>query len=113
MARFSPAVKFARSPESRYNPRSRSEQILTGEEANMTSTLQAHFDGRVIIPDEPVDLPVDEKLEIDIRIPYVSRKSSTDAEREAAWRSFLSRTAQGVGIPDEALRREAMYEDED
>jgi hypothetical protein len=34
----------------------------------MTSTLQAHFDGSVIVPDEPVNLPVDERLEPSVPI---------------------------------------------
>lgn len=31
------------------------------------ATLRAHFDGRVLIPDEPVDLPVGCALEIQVR----------------------------------------------
>ena len=30
----------------------------------MTTTLIAHFDGKVIVPDEPVELPTDCPLEI-------------------------------------------------
>jgi hypothetical protein len=30
-------------------------------------TLRAHFDGKVIVPDEPVDLPTDSSLEIEVR----------------------------------------------
>ena len=29
--------------------------------------LHAHFDGRVLIPDEPVDLPKGRKLEVQVR----------------------------------------------
>ena len=31
------------------------------------TTLQAHFDGRVLVPDGPVDLPKDRPLEIEVR----------------------------------------------
>ena len=31
------------------------------------TTLRAHFDGKVFIPDEPVDLPKGTALELDIR----------------------------------------------
>jgi hypothetical protein len=79
----------------------------------MTSTLQAHFDGKVIIPDEPVDIPVGQTLEIEIRAPRVPRRPPSNMDREAAWQSFISRTVQGADIPEEALRREALYEDED
>lgn len=30
----------------------------------MTRTIRAHFDGKVIVPDEPVQLPVGEPLHI-------------------------------------------------
>lgn len=29
-------------------------------------TVRAHFDGRVIVPDEPVDLPVNTPLDVEI-----------------------------------------------
>lgn len=31
------------------------------------TTLRAHFDGRVLIPEQPVDLPLGCSLEIDVR----------------------------------------------
>jgi len=30
-------------------------------------TVRAHYDGRVIVPDEPVDLPVNAPLDLDIK----------------------------------------------
>jgi hypothetical protein len=30
----------------------------------MTTTLRVHFDGRVLVPEEPVDLPIGESVEI-------------------------------------------------
>jgi hypothetical protein len=33
----------------------------------MPVTLRAHFDGKVIVPDEPVNLPVNAPLKIEIR----------------------------------------------
>lgn len=30
----------------------------------MTRTIAAHFDGKVIVPDEPVELPVDQPLRV-------------------------------------------------
>jgi hypothetical protein len=32
----------------------------------MTQRLRAHFDGRVLVPDEPVDLPVNQPLEVEV-----------------------------------------------
>ena len=31
------------------------------------TTLRAHFDGRVLVPDEPVDLPLGRSLEVQVR----------------------------------------------
>jgi hypothetical protein len=38
-------------------------------------TLRAHFDGNVIVPDEPVDLPVNSFLEIEVRTAPRARKA--------------------------------------
>lgn len=34
----------------------------------MGLTIRAHYDGRVIVPDEPLGLPVGEPLEADLRL---------------------------------------------
>jgi hypothetical protein len=39
----------------------------------MTTRLRAHFDGRVLVPEEPVDLPVGESVEI--RVGVANRES--------------------------------------
>jgi hypothetical protein len=35
-------------------------------------TIKAHFDGKTIVPDEPVDLPVNSPLQISVEINGVS-----------------------------------------
>lgn len=35
----------------------------------MTSILRVHFDGRVLVPEEPVDLPVGQVLEVQVTRP--------------------------------------------
>lgn len=35
----------------------------------MTKIIDAHFDGKVFIPDEPVELPVGQPLRIQIDVP--------------------------------------------
>ncbi len=39
------------------------------------AVLKAHFDGKALIPDEPVDLPVNCALEIDVK-PVMAGKAS-------------------------------------
>jgi hypothetical protein len=36
------------------------------EEMLMPLSIRAHFDGHVIVPDEPLDLPVDQALQVDV-----------------------------------------------
>jgi hypothetical protein len=35
----------------------------------MSMTIRAHYDGKVLVPDEPVELPVDQPLEIEVHLP--------------------------------------------
>ena len=71
----------------------------------MSVVIRAHFDGKVIVPDEPVDLPIDKPLRGELTV------IEAEPEREAAWQRLKSRKVRGSSIPLEALRREIMYED--
>jgi hypothetical protein len=83
---------------------------MTMEVADMSAVIRAHFDGKVIIPDEPVDLPIDKPLEIRFReVPQLLKWDPKKAR--AAVNRIASRAVHGLNIPDEALRRENMYED--
>ena len=78
--------------------------------------IRAHFDGRAIVPDEPVELPVDKPLSVDIQVgsqAAVAAQGSpaSDEERQAAVLRLMSRRVSGPPIPDEALRRENLYDD--
>ena len=74
-------------------------------------TIHAHYDGRVFVPDEPVDLPTNESVVIEVTMPqYATRPAPTIAQREEAIRRLLSR-AVNADIPDGGLRRESIYED--
>lgn len=77
----------------------------------MSVTIRLHFDGKVLVPDEPVDLPVDEPLKAEVS-PAEPKLSAADIKRRrAALRRIASGAIHGLNIPDEALRRENMYED--
>jgi hypothetical protein len=39
------------------------------ESNRMSMTIRAHFDGKVIVPDEPLELPVDQPLQIEVHLP--------------------------------------------
>ncbi len=67
-------------------------------------------DGTVIVPDEPVDLPVNEPLEFEFRISEPRPSADEIKRREAAWERLKARKVRGSDIPLEALRREKMDE---
>jgi hypothetical protein len=88
-------------------------------------TILAHFDGKLIVPDEPIDLPVGTSLELEIRrangvstevkaAMEATRDGATAARRLAAFEQFVARIdarQTGRAIPAEALRREHLYGD--
>ena len=91
--------------------------------SNATLFIRAHFDGKVIVPDEPVDLPVNTTLELEIRrsdgvSPEVAAameaaKDPADmARRLAALREFVTHGVKDANISDEMLRREHLYGDD-
>ena len=65
----------------------------------MTTKLRVHFDGRVLVPEEPVDLPIGESVEI--RVGLATRESVVcRARRRRCWRRrFPSRTSPGTMSP--------------
>jgi hypothetical protein len=75
---------------------------------DMSIVIKAHFDGKVIVPDEPVDLPVDTPVSATIRI--VEARPGRSPEREAAWQRLKSLRIEGLSIPDKALERASIYE---
>jgi hypothetical protein len=47
---------------------------------NMTQSLNAHFDGKVIVPDEPVQLPVGQPLRVQVELGKPASGEMADAE---------------------------------
>lgn len=74
----------------------------------MSVKITVHFDGKVIVPDEPVDLPVNQPMEAELTIG--KSKTGRSSVREAAWQRLKELQIAGLSIPDEALRRESLYE---
>lgn len=71
--------------------------------------VKAHFDGKSIILDEPVDLPVNEPLELEFRIP--SRAADRRAQTQTDWDQLISCVVPGLHLPEDAFHRESFYED--
>ncbi len=77
----------------------------------MALTIRAHFDGHVIVPEEPLDLPVDQALRVDVTPISIGTEVVAIEERRAALRRIVSRKIHGLSIPEEALRREQLYDE--
>jgi len=78
----------------------------------MATRIQAHFDGTMIVPDEPVDWPVGTAVTVEPAGLLDATLAPTVEERLEAVRRIASRATHGTSIPDEALRRENMYGDD-
>lgn len=88
-------------------------------------TIRAHFDGTVLVPDEPVNLPVNTPLDIDVRQTAPVSSSATAglecsgdqqsiadrSRRRAALQRFAAHAVSGTDIPAGLLRREKLYDD--
>lgn len=77
----------------------------------MSLTLRAHFDGKVIVPDEPVELPVGQPLSVEVQVAASNGSSLSGEEWHAALDRLVAVAIPGLNIPDEALRRENLYEE--
>ena len=76
----------------------------------MSVVARVHFDGKTVVLEEPVDLPINQSIEAEFRIPEPKLSPEEIAKRRAAWKRAGSRAVKGANIPLEALRRENMYE---
>ncbi len=76
-------------------------------------TIRAHYNGTVIVLDEPVDLPQNQPLELEWKVAGSQRAAPVDGNaRRAALERVVAR-AVSVGLPDSALTREVIYADDD
>ena len=76
-------------------------------------TLRAHFDGAVIVPDEPIPWPAGTPLSVEIQpLTDIPPNSPSVAASLQALDWFAARAVAGPPIPDEELRRERLYADE-
>jgi len=79
----------------------------------MRLSFRAHFDGKVIVPDEPANLPVGSPLSVTVDVDDRYAPRTTPEERRAAYDSLIRRirSRRVPHLSDEAISRESMYED--
>jgi hypothetical protein len=77
----------------------------------MVQRFKAHFDGRVFVPDEPVDLPKDQPVEVEAAVPSMNGTADQEAI-EARLRALDAITGVFSAPPPsaESLRRESLYD---
>jgi hypothetical protein len=76
----------------------------------MKLSIRAHFDGRYIVPDEPVSLPVNRPFQLHLESFDAAPVHSDDAQL-AAYERLRGRAIAGLRIPAAELRRESIYRD--
>lgn len=81
----------------------------------MADSIKAHFDGRVFVPDEPVNLRPGQAVQVRPEHnvhPNGDQPPSPDviADRIRKIREYAGSVTAPV-LPDDALRRENMYEE--
>lgn len=63
----------------------------------MSRTITGHFDGKVIIPDRPVKLPVGKRLRIHVTVDAPKKNGQKKIDRQ---RQFIGTGMFDSGIPD-------------
>jgi hypothetical protein len=76
----------------------------------MHLTIRAHYNGEFIVPDEPVSLPFDQPLEVELRLIATGTAEDTIEEQLKRLARATGRI-EGPSIPLDALRRKNLYED--
>lgn len=77
----------------------------------MAVSIRAHYDGKTFVPDEPVNLQEGEQVQVFAQSISHEESRWNPGEAKAALARIAARAIHGLNIPDEALRRENMYED--
>jgi len=76
----------------------------------MSVVIRMRFDGKVFVPEEPVDVPINEPFDFEMKqVPERLQWDPKKAKRAVKW--LTAHAISGLSISDEALRRENMYED--
>ncbi|MEJ5383442.1 MAG: antitoxin family protein [Fimbriimonadales bacterium] len=76
----------------------------------MQKLIRARYIGQAIVPDEPLDIPEGQRIEVVIR-RLVSDAELQKVKAQEAWNEIKITAIKGLNLPDSALSREAIYED--
>jgi len=83
----------------------------------MSKVIEAIYDGHALVPLEPLDLHPGDRVKITLRTIASGSSRTTRLRRRdlirKMWEHFDKTPPPGGPLPDEALRRESIYEDRD
>ena len=74
----------------------------------MVRTIRAHFDGRYIVPDEPLDIPPNQPLQVQLILQQSGPRVLVE-ERRAAAAWFRNNSIRGSTLSNRALSRDSIY----
>jgi hypothetical protein len=66
----------------------------------MTRTIKAHFDGKVFVPDEPVDLPAGKTAEVTVQVAPPTIPPPAPPDEEYPLRSLVEWASKLPPLPD-------------
>jgi hypothetical protein len=75
--------------------------------------IKARFDGNTLIPEEQVDLPLNETLILEVRPKWMDARTPDPEKASEVWEQYLKRVEarEGANLSDEVMRRENIYEE--
>ena len=76
----------------------------------MTVSTKVKYDGKVLIPQEVLNIPINKVIYISFDEEYVPKQAKKEKALSALER-VANRAVKGVNIKDEYLNREYIYED--
>lgn len=78
----------------------------------MVRNIRARYDGKVLIPEEPLDVPVGQSFDVRLILPDSTTPADSFEERRGALQTLLMNPIRGLHLPDSALSREQIYGDD-
>jgi len=75
--------------------------------------MSGHFDGKVIVLDEPVNLPLNQRLTIDVEIAGAAPRPNGAAIIEAFERARKAFTTEDLDAMEEAIKSCERIDDDD
>ena len=74
----------------------------------MKTLIRARYDGKVLVPEEPLELQAGQEVLLDIRVDMEQGAEKSKQERLQTFQELVDTAITGLDIQDAALQRENM-----